>query len=162
MDHHPLKTTTLSCDTNGYDSDGSGDTSLQRSYDRHAHAMNSVLLLNYWSRIGGEDVPMLSYCLNTTNMEWRKAVVDHHVMNIIAFVLWGDETYNNQPQKLQHTNKQYWYITWSVEQLFTLLRWVGLEYIGRIWEYNVQWRGGNYIQWKEEWSLHLVVYIMYL
>ena len=60
---------------------------------------------------------MLSYCLNTTNMEWRKAVVDHHVMNIIAFVLWGDETYNNQPQKLQHTNKQYWYIMWSVEQL---------------------------------------------
>lgn len=61
---------------------------------------------------------MLSYCLNTTNMEWRKAVVDHHVMNIIAFVLWGDETYNNQPQKLQHTNKQYWYITWGVEQLY--------------------------------------------
>ena len=61
---------------------------------------------------------MLSYCLNTTNMEWRKVVVDHHVMIIIAFVLWGDETYNNQPQKLQHTNKQYWYIMWSVEQLY--------------------------------------------
>ena len=45
-------------------------------------------------------------------------VVDHHVMIIIAFLLWGDETYNNQPQKLQHTNKQYWYITWSVEQLY--------------------------------------------
>ena len=61
---------------------------------------------------------MLSYCLNTTYMEWRKAVVDHHVMIIIAFVLWGDEKYNNQPQKLQHTNKQYWYIMWSVEQLY--------------------------------------------
>jgi len=61
---------------------------------------------------------MLSYCLNTTNMEWRKVVVDHHVMIIIAFLLWGDETYNNQPQKLQHTNKQYWYIMWSVEQLY--------------------------------------------
>ena len=61
---------------------------------------------------------MLSYCLNTTNMEWREVVVDHHVMIIITFVLWGDETYNNQPQKLQHTNKQYWYITWGVEQLY--------------------------------------------
>ena len=39
-------------------------------------------------------------------------------MIIIAFVLWRDETYNNQPQKLQHTNKQYWYIMWSVEQLY--------------------------------------------
>ena len=73
---------------------------------------------------------MLSYCLNTTDMEWRKAVVDHHVMNIIAFVLWGDETYNNQPQKLQHTNKQYWYITHQLYHAASMSR---VGYIGRIY-----------------------------
>ena len=48
MDHHPLKTTKLSCDTIGYDGDGS-DTSLQRSYDCHAHAIvdTSKVITNY-------------------------------------------------------------------------------------------------------------------
>ena len=101
---------------------------------------------------------MLSYCLNTTNMELRKAVVDHHVMNIIAFVLWGDETYNNQPQKLQHTNKQYWYIMWSVEQLYNAASMIRVGIYRKNMRVQCTMKRGQLYPMKRGVILHLVVY----
>ena len=104
---------------------------------------------------------MLSYCLNTTNMEWRKVVVDHHVMIIIAFVLWGDETYNNQPQKLQHTNKQYWYIMWSVEQLYNAASMIRVGIYRKNMRVQCTMKRGQLYPMERGVILHLVVYYVY-
>ena len=66
-----------------------------------------VVVVRWTTTRMGEDVP-IAVLLEYNEHGMEEAVVDHHViMAIIAFVLWlWDETYNNQPQKLQPTNKQ--------------------------------------------------------